>query len=61
MMRKRKKQVRSAGLLEKRDYPSIVWPILYSSKNILTYYNSKIAIMKVGPISSPMAIILFIS
>jgi nitrous oxidase accessory protein NosD len=34
---------------------------LYSSKNILTYYNSKIAIMKVGPISSTMAIILFIS
>jgi parallel beta-helix repeat protein len=34
---------------------------LYSSKNILTYYNSKIAIMKVGPISSILAIILFIS
>ena len=49
------------GIIGKRDYPSIVWPILYSSKNILTYYNSKIAIMKVGPISSPMAIILFIS
>jgi nitrous oxidase accessory protein NosD len=46
--------------LEIRNYETTEC-LLYSSKNILTYYNSKTAIMKLESIKSTVTIIMFMS